>query len=238
MDGSFDVTTLILLAVAVVIFLKLRGVLGRKTGNERPPFESPRRSDTAATQGREKVIAMPRRSDGAVPAPARQVASAEALVDEYVADGSPIKAGLLDIARADASFNPTTFLTGARAAYEMIVVAFANGDRKALRPLLARDVFDGFVGAIGEREQRGETVETKFVGINQADIVEAECRSKTAQVTVKFVSQLITAIRDRAGNVIEGDPRKVSELTDIWTFARDTSSRDPNWKLVATQAAI
>ncbi|MGE0613272.1 MAG: Tim44/TimA family putative adaptor protein, partial [Hyphomicrobiales bacterium] len=137
----------------------------------------------------------------------------------------------------DPSFDPKEFLNGAKAAYEMIVVAFASGDRRTLKQLLSKDVLDGFVGALDERETRGDVVGSSFVGIDRADLIEAELKNKQAQVTVKFVSDLITATRDKNGEVIEGDPKKVREVTDIWTFARDVTSRDPNWKLVATEAA-
>ncbi len=118
----------------------------------------------------------------------------------------------------------------------MIVGAFAAGDRKALKGLLSRDVYDGFEAAIRDREAKGETVENKFVSLDTADIIGAELRNNTAQVTVRFVSQLISATRDKAGNVIDGSPDKVTEVTDVWTFARDVTARDPNWKLVATEA--
>ncbi|HEX2536755.1 MAG TPA: Tim44/TimA family putative adaptor protein, partial [Pseudolabrys sp.] len=127
-------------------------------------------------------------------------------------------------------------VTGARAAYEMIVTAFAEGDRRSLKNLLSRDVYDGFDAAIGEREKRGETVESRFVSIDSADITAAELRARTAQVTVRFHSTLITATRDKDGNVIDGSAERVTDITDVWTFARDVSSRDPNWKLVATEA--
>jgi predicted lipid-binding transport protein (Tim44 family) len=118
----------------------------------------------------------------------------------------------------------------------MIVTAFATGDRKSLKNLLSREVYDGFETAIRDRESKGETIENKFVSLDNADIIGAELRGNTAQVTVQFVSQLISATRDKAGNVIDGSPDKVTEVTDVWTFARDVSSRDPNWKLVATEA--
>jgi predicted lipid-binding transport protein (Tim44 family) len=118
----------------------------------------------------------------------------------------------------------------------MIVNAYAEGDRRALKNLLSREVYDGFEAVIRDREARGETVETKFVSIDATDITAAEIRGRNAQITVRFVSQLITVTRDRSGNVIEGNPEKVTEVTDVWTFARDVSSRDPNWKLVATES--
>jgi predicted lipid-binding transport protein (Tim44 family) len=136
----------------------------------------------------------------------------------------------------DPTFDPKHFLVGGRQAYEMIVTAFAEGDRKTLKNLLSREVYDGFEAAIREREQRGESVETRFVSIDKADITGAEMRGKSAQITVRFVSQLVSVTRDRSGAVIEGNPDKVTDVTDVWTFARDISSRDPNWKLIATEA--
>ena len=118
----------------------------------------------------------------------------------------------------------------------MIVLAYAEGDRRTLKNLLAREVYEGFEAAIRERENKGETVETRFVAIDKSDITGAELRGRTAQITVRFVSQLISVTRDNSGNVIEGNPERVTDVTDVWTFARDLSSRDPNWKLVATEA--
>ena len=150
--------------------------------------------------------------------------------------GSAVAAGLDAIVAADADFDPQHFLTGARAAYEMIVNAYAEGDRRTLKNLLSREVYDGFDAAIAEREKRGETVESRFVSIDSADIAGAEMRGRSAQVTVRFVSQLVSVTRDKQGNVVDGNADKVSEVTDVWTFARDVGSRDPNWKLVATEA--
>jgi predicted lipid-binding transport protein (Tim44 family) len=147
-----------------------------------------------------------------------------------------VASGLDAIAREDKEFDAKHFLAGARAAYEMIVTAYATGDHRQLKSLLGRDVYDGFENSIRDREQRGETVETRFVSIDAADIIAAETRGRTAQVTVRFVSQLVSVTRDRAGAVIDGNPDKVTDVTDVWTFARDITSRDPNWKLVATEA--
>ena len=150
--------------------------------------------------------------------------------------GTPLAAGLDAIVAADPNFDHKHFLTGARAAYEMIVNAFAEGDRRTLRNLLSRDVDDGFESAINEREKRGEMMETRFVSIDGSDIAAAELRGRTAQLTVRFQSKLVSATRDKNGNVIDGNAEKVTDVTDVWTFARDLSSRDPNWKLVATEA--
>jgi len=155
---------------------------------------------------------------------------------DIAAPGSSIATGLEAIAADDPAFDAKEFLTGGRAAYEMVVTAFAEGDRKTLRTLLAREVLEGFEAAIKDRETRGETVETRFVAIDKAEITGAELRGRTAQVTVRFVSQLISVTRDRAGAVVDGSADKVVDVTDVWTFSRDLSSRDPNWKLVATEA--
>src|SRR5262249_23296033 len=161
----------------------------------------------------------------------------EQRVRDYAAGNSEVSQGLVDIFRADGSFDPDHFVHGAKAAYEIIVTAFAEGNRRTLKNLLNNEVYDGFNNAISDREKRGEQIDQSFVGIKSADLVEAELKGGIAQLTVKFVSELISATRDRAGVVINGDPKRIREVTDVWTFARDIASRDPNWKLVATQAA-
>lgn len=237
MDGSIDTFTIVLLAVAVIIVLKLRSVLGRKTGEERPPFEPYRRAGPAPGAKKEAAPPMSRRAEDQSGTAAATLATAEERIGEVVSADSAARSGLLAIAKADPAFDSNHFVTGAKAAYEMIVTEFAAGNRRALKPLLSSEVYEGFVAAIDEREGRGEKVETRFVGINRADIVEAELRNKTAHVTVRFLSQLITATRNRAGEIIDGDPMKVRELSDIWTFARDVPSSNPNWRLVATHQA-
>jgi len=235
MQDVFDIYTIIFLALAVFIFLRLRSVLGQRTGRERPPYDpysAPKRGQPAP----EKVIALPNRNAETAAAKPAEAAPAGERWKGVAAPGSPVAAGLDAIASADPSFDAKGFVTGARGAYEMIVNAYAEGDRRTLKSLLSREVSDGFESAIDEREKRGETVESRFVSIDEADISGAEMRGRTAQVTVHFVSKLITATRDKEGTVIDGNAEKVSDVTDIWTFARDVTSRDPNWKLVATEA--
>jgi predicted lipid-binding transport protein (Tim44 family) len=232
----FDIYTIIFLALAVFIFLRLRSVLGQRTGRERPPYDPYSARDAVRSPASDKVVALPPRP--AEPAP-RPTEVTPALADRWkgVAEsGTSLAAGLDAIAAAETGFDAKHFLTGARAAYEMIVTAFAEGDRRQLRNLLSREVYDGFEAAIAEREGRGETVETRFVSIDDATITAAELRNRTSQITVRFVSKLISATRDRAGTVIEGNAERVTDVTDVWTFARDVSSRDPNWKVVATEA--
>jgi len=137
----------------------------------------------------------------------------------------------------DSAFDPRHFLSGARSAYEMIVLAFANGDRRALKDLLSSEVYESFEAAIKERERQEQKTETRFVSIDKAEIVGAEARDRAAQLTVRFVSQMISVTRDKAGTIVDGNPDKVADITDVWTFARDTTSRDPNWKLVGTGSA-
>jgi len=185
-------------------------------------------------------VALPRRNGadaGAAPAVDQAaIAQAEAKVKTYSSDPA-IEQGLLAILRADPTFDPAHFMQGAKQAYEMIVTAFAEGNRRMLRDLLSRDVMEGFNAAISERERKGEVIDQSFVGINKADIVAAEMKNGVATLTVKFESQLISATRDKAGEVIAGDPQRISDVTDYWSFAREMASRNPNWKLVATESA-
>jgi predicted lipid-binding transport protein (Tim44 family) len=239
MHGFLDIYSIIFLVIAVVIFLRLRSVLGRRTGAERPPFDpySRREAPPTAGPGDDKVVSLPRRPAEASNAPpADAAAAAEERVKTLAPAGTPLAEGLTAIAAADGAFDPTGFINGAKAAYEMIVMAFADGDRKMLRSLLSREVYDGFVAAISQRESRGEKIEFKFVGIDKAEITEASLKGGTAQVTVRFISKLVSATHDKTGKVIDGDPVHVGDVTDIWTFAREVASRDPNWKLVATES--
>jgi len=233
----FDIYTIIFLALAVFIFFRLRSVLGQRTGRERPPYDPYSARDAVRSPASDKIVTLPQRP--AEPAVSRPAEPAQPPADRWkdVAEsGSSVAAGLDAIAAADPSFDAKHFITGARAAYEMIVTAFAEGDRRQLRNLLSREVYDGFDAAIGERESRGETAESRFVSIDGSTITTAEQRARTAQITVRFVSKLISVTRGRTGNVIDGNAEKVTDVTDVWTFAREVASRDPNWKVVATEA--
>ena len=184
---------------------------------------------------------MPRRDRAEPVNPALEPVSndSEARIRAFPVASEAVTEGLLQIAKFDPTFEPEGFLSGASRAYEMIVTAFADSDRKALKDLLSREVYDGFVAAIGEREARGEQIDQQFVGIKKAEISGAEVSGGQAAVTVRFVSELITAVRDRAGPVLAGDPQRVTEVTDVWTFGRDVSSKralsNPNWRLDETQ---
>jgi len=236
MADVFDIYTIIFLALAVFIFLRLRSVLGQRTGRERPPYDPYSARDAVRSPAAEKVVTLPPRAPDASPRPMEAAAPPAERWKDVAESGSAVASGLDTIVAADPSFDAKHFITGARTAYEMIVTAFASGDRRQLRSFLSREVYDGFDAAITERERRSETAETRFVSIDGSTITAAELRNRvTAQITVRFVSKLISATRDRGGAVIDGNAEKVTDVTDVWTFARDISSRDPNWKVIATE---
>ncbi|MEI2387966.1 Tim44/TimA family putative adaptor protein [Breoghania sp. JC706] len=240
MTGFLDVYSIIFLVLAVVILFKLRSVLGRRTGSERPPFDpySPRQRESAegGREGNDNVVSLPSRGEEGDDEDERKQAQDRRL-EKVAPAGSALNEALRAIISSDRSFDPRSFVEGGKAAYEMIVTAFAAGDRKTLKNLLSKEVYDGFVAAIADREQRKETVAFTFVGIDKAEIVEATLKKNIAQVTVRFRSKIISATRNEDGAIIEGDPNQVVDVTDIWTFSRDVTQRDPNWKLVATETA-
>jgi predicted lipid-binding transport protein (Tim44 family) len=206
----FDIyTTLIVLALGVLTFLGLRRVFGVRMGRGRPPQRTGKQPvDTSEPLDRYDGVAMP---------------------------GSPLAKALDAIMAADKNFDVSHFLAGARSAYELIVMAYADGDRQVLTNLLTPGVYEGFEAVIREREARGARVETRFLSIDATSITAAELRGKVAHITMRFVSQLVSATRDRKGNVIDGSADNVTGVTDVWTFARNVTSRDPNWKLAATK---
>jgi predicted lipid-binding transport protein (Tim44 family) len=204
--------------IAGFLVLRLRSVLGRRTGNERRRNPLMRPGPPIG----DKVIALGQRA--APPPPATEP------------PGDAVAAGLARIRTADAEFDPERFLEGARAAFEMIVAAFAAGDKAKLRPLLSDEVYRPFCGAIDERNAARETLETRILGLKHLDIAEAELSGRTARVTLKLVSDQINVVRAHDGSIVDGDPDHPIEKTDFWTFARDTRSTDPNWALIATDS--
>lgn len=230
---AFDPLNLLLLAIAVVVFWRLRSVLGMRTGNERPPAEPYAPPKPEAETG--KVLRFPRDETKTEPQEKPAEEDAKPVWTGFADAGSAAAAGLEQIAAADGNFTPKAFVDGAKLAYEMIIEAFARGDRAALKPLLSKQVFDGFSQAITEREQAGQKVESRFVGINKAAIVQASAQDKKAVVTMRFVSALISATYAKDGTLIEGDPKQIKEISDVWSFERDLGSRDPNWKLISTE---
>lgn len=227
MGDGYYLDIVLFALVAAFLVLRLRSVLGRRDGfqgkaEDRMPF--PPKGDRTAEQGNGL--------DRGEPSADAQPAVRDAL---SVAPAS-LEAGLTQIRVADPRFDPQEFVAGARKAFEWILQAFVNGDTSSLQPLLSSDVFNNFEQTIKQRQETGEKLETTLVGITSADITEAYMAGRTAHVTVKFVSQQLSAVRDAEGAVIEGDPNAVADVTDYWTFARDSRASDPNWTLVATGA--
>lgn len=231
MGGDYQFLDIILFAlVAAFLILRLRSVLGRRDGHQ-PQTHDPFKPPASREAPDDKVVRLPDRKDR----PADAVDDAPEPVIDAAFDGDQaLAAGLTQIRVADPSFSREEFVSGARIAFEMILGAYAAGDADSLKPLLSPEVFGNFAQSIREREQAGETMEMNLVAITTAEIVEAYMAGRTAHVTIKFVSEQATAIRDDKGEIVEGDPAQATEVTDFWTFARDTRSSDPNWTLVAT----
>jgi len=213
--------------VAGIILFRLYTVLGRRTGHERPPREN--------YQFSRNPDAAPPADDTAVTVPDRSAARNEVVSDK---PSDPVARGLLDIKLADRNFETEHFVSGARSAYEMIITAFAKGDRAALRPLLNDEVYRAFDHAIAAREAQQETIEFTFVGFKDVKVVEAVLKGRAAEITLAFGAQFISATSDANGAVVEGDAKSVRDVTDVWTFSRDTRARDPNWTLIATSGDL
>ena len=235
-EYDVDIYTIIFLALAVFIFLRLRSVLGQRTGSERPPYDRAARNVVQRTQDNNNAVPMP----GAVIDQAPLAPSAD-VRPPTAGRALPSRArrwrGPRRHCRAGLLVRSPAFHLRRPRAYEMIVLAFANGDRRALKDLLSSEVYESFEAVIKDREKHEQKTETRFVSIDKAELVGAEARDRAAQLTVRFVSQMISVTRDKTGTIVDGNPDKVADITDVWTFARDTSSRDPNWKLVGTGSA-
>ena len=232
MDEFFDLPTLIVIAVAVFVLFRLRSVLGTRTGNERPPMERRKPAEAAAE---ETVVPLrPRPATAPDLDDERRARKLEAEIEQYSHGDAALAEGFRAVVEADPSFTPKSFLDGAKQAYEMIVTAYASGDRQMLRNLLERDVFEGFQRAIAEREAAGQKVDFTFVGLPKVEISDAEFDKKNVLVTVRFHAEVVSATRDKDGNLVEGNADQVQVIADEWTFARNPKSRDPNWKVVTT----
>lgn len=223
-EGFAYIDILFFAMVAAFIALRLRSVLGRRTGHERRRTEGfgDVRSDGA--------------SDNVVPIGDHGAASPE--VDQAIAElgEGAVKTGLTDIHEADPRFDLKEFLSGARLAFEMIVDAYAAGDKTALRPLLADQVFRGFARAIDERVAIEQSLDTQLLAVSEPEVIEADLVDHAARVTLRFESEQVNVVRDRDGKVVEGDPQTAENVVDLWMFERDTQSGDPNWTLIETRA--
>jgi predicted lipid-binding transport protein (Tim44 family) len=215
--GSSLIQLLVLAGVAVFLILKLRSVLGTRDGFEKPPIP---------------LDDLRPRSPG--------VAEAESGPDrdiiDHVPEGSENAKALADMKQAEPGFSVSTFLQGGRGAYEMIVTAFDKGELAQIKPFLAADVYDSFAEAVASREAQGLTIQSTFIGIREMvlDRVDFDRSTKWAEVSVRFVAELTSVVRDKAGVVVEGSSSEIKRQRDVWTFARTMGSSDPNWQLVAT----
>ena len=228
MGEGFQALDIILFAaLAAFLVFRLRSVLGKRTGHERRPPQDPLAGPSRDAKSDDNVISLPDRG--------AQKGDAEAAFEAADSD-DPLAAGLTQVRIADSSFTPAQFLPGAQAAFEMVVQAFAGADTKTLRNLLNDEVFDNFSTAIKQRQDAGETLETTLIGIKSADIIEARVDGRMAFVVVKFVTEQVNVTKNKDGAVIDGDPNHVTNVTDLWTFARNTRARDPNWLLVETRS--
>jgi len=235
MDDFFDLPTLIVIAVAVFVLFRLRSVLGTRTGNERPPME--RRSGKPANDAAADETVVPLRPKG-TGAPElddeRRARKTDAEIEQFGKGNEELTAGFKAVVEADPTFTPKSFLEGAKQAYEMVVTAYASGDRVTLKNLLEKDVFEGFQRAIADREAAGQKVDFTFVGLPKVEFSDAEYDRKNVLITVRFHAEVVSATRDKDGTLVEGNADQVQTIADEWTFARNPKSRDPNWKVVTT----
>lgn len=207
--------------VAAFIALRLRSELGKKTGDEPLPPAAGRRD-------------FARNSDTTIEGEAVEVDRKSAVVD--MVENPAVRTGLSQIRRADRDFNAADFIDGAKTAYGMILEAFWQGDKETLKGFLDDTVYGQFSAAIDQRETDGLTLKNKLLDITKADIVDAHLSGKKAEITVHFAAEVIAVTVDANGDVVEGDMSDATDLSDKWTFMRDTSSRDPSWALIATLA--
>jgi predicted lipid-binding transport protein (Tim44 family) len=236
MDEFFDIPTVIVIVIAIVVLFRLRSVLGTRTGNERSPLQRAQQNQPKPAND-EKVT--PIRPAAAQPAPLpadpdRRALKLDAEIEQLSHGDAQVAAGLKAIGEADPTFSPKSFLEGAKAAYEMIVTAFAQGGRKTLKTLLEKEVYDGFDKAIADREALGHKIDFTFVGLPKVEISDAELDRRDARVAVRFNAEVVQATKNKDGQLIDGNAEQVQTIADEWTFARSPKSRDPNWKLVAT----
>lgn len=217
MDSAV-IQLLVLAGIAVFLILRLRSVLGTREGYERPPEPI---SDTAA-ENRPTFDVI----EGGV----------DHDITDHAPAGSAAAQALAAMKRIEPDFHVGEFLGGARQAYEMIVMGFERGELDELVPLLSRDVFESFDEVVQLREREGLKVEAKFVGVREVELVTAayDAARSEAEVTVRFVGELSSVVRNREGEIVEGDPNAVKQQRDIWTFARKMGSDNPNWRLVST----
>ena len=237
MQDGMDFSIVVFIILAAFVGWRLYSVLGTRPDRDEPrtpskklkmPGMNPEQSDNVISLSDHS-----KEADQDISEPVEKINRWKGIAES----DTPLAAALDSLNNAERGFDAKAFIEGAKLAYEAIVLGFAAGDRQMLKSLLSRDVFESFVSAIAEREKKGETVETTFVSLDNATIQDVHLKGKIANISVEFVSKLITATKDKDGAVIEGSRDKVADVTDIWTFSREVGSKDPSWRLVATEAA-
>lgn len=214
---------LVLAALAALVLYRLKSVIGTRTGHE-PTHDSVQSTVERNPQAQGPVAVPDPEFDEEPPEEAELSASS--------------RDALTSIRGIEPSFDLYGFVDGARGAYEMILMAYEEGDRATLKSLLAPDVYDAFEGGIDAREAEGLRVEARFIGVREAKVedVAFDADARIADVTVRFQGELITAVRDPENRVVEGDPNEIRRQSDQWTFSREMGSTDPNWLLTGTGA--
>ncbi len=215
--SSTLIQLLVLAGIAIFLILRLRSVLGTREGFEKPPVTGPARS---SRRPEFDVIEGGPDHD----------------ITDHVEDGSSSAKALAAMKMAEPGFQVGTFLEGSRAAYEMILMAFESGDLSDVRDFLSDDVAESFQSVIDMRAEQNLTVEANFVGVREIGLKEAEFDRSTSlgEVTVKFVGELTSVVKNAEGEIVEGDRNEIKRQRDVWTFAREMGSDNPNWQLVAT----
>jgi len=216
--GSSMIQLLVLAGIAVFLILRLKNVLGTRDG-----FEKPRIDQAQPSQSQRPQL------DVIEGGPDQDIA-------DYVDVDSEAGMALAEVKAQDRSFTVQEFLGGAKGAYEMILMAFEGGKLSDVEPFLSEDVMESFVEVVADREDKGLTVEAKFIGLRELAIHDAglDPVTNTAEITVKFIGEITSVVRDAEGEIVEGDEKAIKRQKDIWTFARDLGSDNPNWQLVAT----
>ncbi len=211
---------LVLAGIAVFLILRLKSVLGTREGFEKPPLQQ--QPDANKSRREFEVI------DG----------GPDHDITDHVAEDSEQAQTLAAMKRVEPSFSVSEFVQGARGAYEMIVMGFEKGNLDEIQPFLSEEVFDTFVSVVADREDKGLTIEAEFIGVRETSLTDVKFDKDTnqAEITMKFVGELTSVVRDRGGDIIEGSPNTVKRQKDSWTFARVMGADDPNWLLVATDA--
>lgn len=217
--SSAVIQLIVLAGIAIFLILRLRAVLGTRDGFERPPEAAPREKSSRAHPDFEVI-------DGGM----------DYDITDHVGNGTDAAKALAEMKHADPSFTVSEFLQGARGAYEMILMAFERGELEQIQPFVSQDIYETFSEVVKERESRGLTIESNFVGIREVAIEDAHFDNTTreGELTIRFVGETTSAVRDTSGQIIEGSTTEIKRQKDIWTFARTMGSGDPNWQLVAT----